>query len=123
MSTTRGSCSDSVSTVPGEALPHDAASLKSYYDARYAGTYMAGHSPLEVERVTEVLATITPETPRTILDFGCGRGAWIPVLQHQFPTAHITGLDVSPVAVERARADFPAVSSAGSSFYSRLGPG
>jgi SAM-dependent methyltransferase len=89
------------------AFPHDSDALKSYYDARYLGGYMADHSPLEVERVAEILARIPPETVRTILDFGCGRGAWTVMLRRRFPNAQIIGLDISTAAIERARADFP----------------
>ncbi len=51
--------------------------------------------------------TIPAEPVRTILDFGCGRGAWTPILRQRFPNARITGLDVSEAAVERAASDFP----------------
>ena len=59
------------SMYPLSRLLHRAQTpLKSYYDARYRGSYMADHSPLEVQRVAELLARIPPETVRTILDFG-----------------------------------------------------
>jgi SAM-dependent methyltransferase len=94
--------------VPGgHAPPQDSSSLKSYYDARYAGDYMAEHSPLEIERVAEVLTSVPAAAVRTILDFGCGRGAWTAVLRQRFPGARPTGLDVSEAAVARAAAEFP----------------
>jgi SAM-dependent methyltransferase len=68
---------------------------------------MAQHSPLEIERVAEVLTMVPAGSVRTILDFGCGRGAWTPILRQRFPRARIVGVDVSEAAVERATADFP----------------
>jgi Methyltransferase domain len=87
------------------AAPQGSDALKSYYDARYRGGCMADHSPLEVERVAELVAKIPPETVRTILDFSCGRGAWMVTLQRRFPNAHIIGFEISTAAIERARAD------------------
>jgi SAM-dependent methyltransferase len=87
--------------------PQDSGAIKSYYDARYDTEYMTEHSPLEVERVGEVLASIPAMTVGTVLDFGCGRGAWTQALRRRFPSAAITGVDISTAAVERAREAFP----------------
>jgi Methyltransferase domain len=81
---------------------------------------MADHSPLEVERVSELLVTIPPSAVGTIVDFGCGRGAWIPTLRRRFPDARITGLDISTAAVERAAAEFPDATF--SAFDGRVAP-
>ena len=72
----------------------DRETLSEYYDARYRGDYMSEHSPLEVERVADVLAAIPAATVTTVLDFGCGRGAWMPTLRRRFPEARITGIDI-----------------------------
>lgn len=44
---------------------------------------------------------------RTVLDWGCALGEGVDVLQAEFPDCEVTGLDFSPVAVEKARAAFP----------------
>jgi SAM-dependent methyltransferase len=81
--------------------------LADYYDSRYAGEYMAEQPRLEVERVEQVLAGVRRPVER-VLDFGCGRGGWVAVLERAFPGAELTGIDISGTAIERAEARFPA---------------
>jgi SAM-dependent methyltransferase len=81
--------------------------LAEFYDARYEGDYMALQPPLEVRRVEELLHEVRRPV-RRVLDFGCGRGGWIPVLERAFPGAELTGVDISATAIARARADLPA---------------
>ena len=45
--------------------------------------------------------------PRRILDFGCGIGNSIPHLKAAFPSAEITGVDVSQRSLDIARQRFP----------------
>lgn len=68
---------------------------------------MAEQPRLEVERVEQVLAAVRHPLGH-VLDFGCGRGSWIPVLEHALPRAELTGIDISATAIERAEASFPA---------------
>ena len=44
---------------------------------------------------------------RSVLDFGCGQGRYLPVLAERFPRARLAGADVSPVALELARRRMP----------------
>lgn len=81
--------------------------LADFYDARYDESYMESHPPLEERRARDLLARM-PATPRTILDYGCGQGGWIPFLSEIFPDAEIVGVDISRRALERARERFPA---------------
>ena len=39
----------------------------------------------------------------TVLEIGCGRGAGIEVILRQFNPAHVCGLDLDPLQIERAR--------------------
>lgn len=39
----------------------------------------------------------------TVLEVGCGRGAGIEVVLRQFEAAHVCGIDLDPLQVERAR--------------------
>jgi SAM-dependent methyltransferase len=80
--------------------------LAEFYDARYEGDYMAQQPPLEVGRVEELLHEVRAPV-RTVLDFGCGRGGWVPVLERVFPGARLTGVDISATAIARATADLP----------------
>ncbi len=43
-----------------------------------------------------------------VLDYGCGQGRYLPVLTEMLPQADVIGADISPVALELARARCPA---------------
>ena len=79
--------------------------LQRFYDERYEGEYMSSHRDVEMWRVRETLASIPKAS--AILDYGCGRGAWVEVLREVFPDARVTGVDVSAKAVELARTLHP----------------
>lgn len=88
--------------------------LKAIYDGRYAGGYMRddsfgrwSRSGVELRRVRETLEQIPREGIRRILDYGCGRGAWIPLLERDFPGARIAGIDLSSTAIEKAGVEHP----------------
>jgi SAM-dependent methyltransferase len=86
----------------------DLSDLDSYYDSRYAGNYMADVAPLEAWRTRQALARAEElPTDPVIVDYGCGRGAWLPVLLDAFPGARITGIEISTTAVEAARQSHP----------------
>ena len=87
------------------AVGLDERQLSEYYDARYSGDYMEGQPALEVLRVEQLLREAGQA--RGVLDFGCGRGGWVPLLERTFPGAEIVGVDISATAVEQARASFP----------------
>jgi SAM-dependent methyltransferase len=84
----------------------DERELAEYYDSRYSGDYMVGQPALEVLRVGQLLREVRPPV-RTVLDFGCGRGGWVGLLEDTFPGAELVGVDISATAVEGARATFP----------------
>jgi SAM-dependent methyltransferase len=81
--------------------------LGDYYDERYEGDYMDRHGGLEPLRVHDTLASVALPPEPAVVDYGCGRGAWIPVLQDAFPGARLIGVEISPRAVQRARRDHP----------------
>jgi ubiquinone/menaquinone biosynthesis C-methylase UbiE len=39
----------------------------------------------------------------TVLEIGCGRGAGVEVILRQFAAAHVSGVDLDPLQIERAR--------------------
>lgn len=92
-------------TLDAPAL--DLEQLASFYDDRYEAEYMASHEGLEKLRVRKTLEAIQLPDGATILDYGCGRGAWAKLLHVVFPQARLVGIEISPTAVERARLDHP----------------
>ena len=92
---------------------NDRSSERTEYDRRYAGDYMDtdeysgwAQAELNVRQVVDTLRRI-PVRPATALDFGCGVGAWVPVLAQMYPGLQIAGVEVSGTAVEKARARYP----------------
>lgn len=89
------------------------AVTKALYDSRYAEDYMDtdaystwGHGDLRTRQVAETLSAVR-ELPRSVLDYGCGVGAWLGVLARAFPEAQLHGVDISDVAIGKARQRFP----------------
>lgn len=77
---------------------------KAYFDRWYRGRGRV-HSPGEVRRKV-MLAVTTAEyflgrTIRSVLDAGCGEGAWLPHLREARPKVSYLGFDPSEYAVER----------------------
>lgn len=86
---------------------------KALYDRRYADNYMDtdaystwGHGDLRTRQVYETLRAVDA-CPRSVLDFGCGVGAWLSVLARAFPNARLHGVDISEVAIGKARQKYP----------------
>jgi SAM-dependent methyltransferase len=86
------------------AVSHEV--LAALYDDRYAGSYMEAPDAIEVGRVGDVLAA-TAGDPREVLDYGCGRGAWMPALREWLPGARVCGTDISVVALRHAAERLP----------------
>jgi ubiquinone/menaquinone biosynthesis C-methylase UbiE len=93
--------------------PPDASSLRQRYDQQYAGDYMDtdGYGVWSREdfgrlKVQQTLRQL-PLRPTRVLDYGCGQGGWIGVLSEMFPDANISGVDISDVAIAKARDKFP----------------
>jgi ubiquinone/menaquinone biosynthesis C-methylase UbiE len=83
------------------------------YDQRYAGDYMDtdaysvwGHGDLRTQQVLDTLSFVQIR-PQSILDYGCGVGAWLGLLSRAFPNAQIYGVDISKTAIEKAKNKFP----------------
>lgn len=55
----------------------------------------------------DLVAHVALETPRRIIDIGCGPGNSTAVLRGRWLLAEVTGLDSSPEMIERARRDAP----------------
>ena len=55
----------------------------------------------------DLVARVALETPRRIIDIGCGPGNSTAALRRRWLLAEVTGLDSSPEMIERARRDAP----------------
>jgi SAM-dependent methyltransferase len=77
---------------------------KAYFDRWYRGrTRVSTHAEVR-RKVAVAIATceyFLRRQLRTVLDIGCGEGAWLPHLQAFRPRVQYTGLDSSEYAVKR----------------------
>lgn len=55
----------------------------------------------------DLVARISKERPRRIVDLGCGPGNATEVLRARWPDAEIVGVDVDPAMIAAARASYP----------------
>jgi tRNA (cmo5U34)-methyltransferase len=93
-----------VANPPGTGDPR----ASSWSDPDRVDGYLAriGRS---VPRVAgeEVLVSVLPESPGTVLDLGCGDGRLAAlVLEHRPSVEHVVAVDSSPAMLRRARARF-----------------
>lgn len=51
----------------------------------------------------DLIARVTPDAPRQVVDLGCGPGRLTATLADRWPDAHIVGVDSSPQMIEAAR--------------------
>ena len=87
--------------------PPDLNTQRAYYDDRWRAAVTRANLPQlgRAIAILEGLRALGQRDPR-ILDLGCGTG-WLSVILGRFgPT---TGIDLSPVAIERARQLYPDV--------------
>ena len=56
---------------------------------------------------SQYLKYLLPETPSSILDFGCGIGMNIPYLWEYFPNTQLFGCDISQESISLAKQNTP----------------
>ena len=59
------------------------------------------------------MSLLTIPEPREIVDLGCGNGRDVRELAKKYPASHVTGIDYSPLSVEKARNNNQAMIDAG----------
>lgn len=80
---------------------------KGYFDKVFASEDPWRYSQSEYEktkylRQMEAILKSCPQ-PQSILEVGCAEGAFTVMLSQTFPRAKIIGVDISPIAIARAR--------------------
>lgn len=92
---------------------HHGNTHQQLYENRYKGNYMDTDDYSEwakkgatALKVRDTLLQV-PTKPQKILDFGCGVGGWIGLLSGMFRDARISGVDISPTAIEKAKKRYP----------------
>ncbi|MFC1951675.1 class I SAM-dependent methyltransferase [Chloroflexota bacterium] len=86
--------------------------LSNFYDERYRSDYMGdfvrgSYAFRRGERIRQLIAKLYLSPKIKILDYGCGQGRYIGVLEEAFPGAEINGCDISTVAIEKAKNRYP----------------
>jgi SAM-dependent methyltransferase len=78
---------------------------KAYFDRWYRNRSTRVNTHAEVRRKVSLAVTVCEyflrRPIRTVLDVGCGEGAWLPHLRALRPRVRYRGLDSSPYVVER----------------------
>lgn len=83
-------------------------SAVSFYNERYAHDYMESWPPAVLARIRACIEAIGLPQTGVALDYGCGSGALTGVIAQVLPGWTLYGTDLSPVALEKARAQHPA---------------
>lgn len=82
---------------------------KAYFDRWYRGRNTRVSTPAEVRMKVTLAVAVTEyflrRPIRTVLDIGCGEGAWLPHLRALRPRVAYTGLDSSDYAIQRFGAE------------------
>jgi len=87
---------------------------EEYFATHAANIRISGEDPdyfarAKIDEVGRRWAALKATEPDAILDFGAGIGNALPFLAKQFPTASLTGLDVSEKSLAIAERRFPGV--------------
>jgi SAM-dependent methyltransferase len=94
---------------------HDAAERpKSFYDARYAAGYMKSldydvFESCRAYTLRRVLTSLRAKgfAPTSALDYGCGEGRYLDMIESIFPKIALSGCDISDVGLAIAKTKHP----------------
>ena len=96
-----------------QTAPEAITDPKGYYDQRYAEGYMQDFDDLfeacRLLTVRQILGAMRARgaKPRSVLDYGCGKGRYLGILREFFPEAAVTGCDISGTGLSIARRFHP----------------
>lgn len=81
----------------GERLPDTAASTSSMGHTLAAGTYLDAHFTMCRPEYEVMLRSVGLQSGWHVLDAGCGRGSYLPVIAEAVgPAGEIAALDLAP---------------------------
>ncbi|ALF52919.1 hypothetical protein ACX27_08715 [Nostoc piscinale CENA21] len=83
---------------------NDINNASLFYNNRYEGDYMDEWPTRKKRRVYELLLELGLPEEGVALDFGCGTGVFTSVIKQALPRWQVCGTDLSPVALEKAKA-------------------
>ena len=55
----------------------------------------------------DLLARVPLQSPKSVVDLGCGPGNSTAVLESRYPNAHLVGIDSSPDMIRKAKSTIP----------------
>src|SRR5262245_50423663 len=84
--------------------------LIDFYEQRYTEGYMEEWPKQKTDRVRELIRELPLPDRGSALEFGCGQGVFTKVLAEALPGWIVRGVDVSSVAIEKARTRYPDLS-------------
>ena len=88
--------------------PDNAATAgAAFYDERYAKGYLEEWPERQLQRIDRLVRELDLPLRGRALDFGCGTGVFTAVLKNALPGWELHGLEISSVAVRRARDCLP----------------
>jgi len=82
---------------------------------RYYGTFSTGRDEYwrkmaaPRSRVATFLRALGEQSPKSLIDLGCGGGQMLAELQHRYPGIDLCGVDLSPAQIEENRTRFKGI--------------
>lgn len=84
--------------------------IDKYYDDRYCKGYMEQWPAEKKQRVLELIKSLNLPETGDALDFGCGNGVFTNVIKHSLPGWNVYGVDISSIAIDNAKKQYPSCS-------------
>jgi 2-polyprenyl-3-methyl-5-hydroxy-6-metoxy-1,4-benzoquinol methylase len=81
--------------------------FQNEWEANHGKEQTAFFMQLIIHALPENIKDFINRPSTTILDWGCALGQGVDLLAKKFPNAKVTGLDISDVAIEKAKALYP----------------
>jgi SAM-dependent methyltransferase len=93
---------------PSPTSLHDQATAVQFYQQRFSKGYMEDWPDEKKDKIAQIVRSLDLPPSGEALDFGCGNGALTELLRQTLPPGwKMYGADVSPKAIDNAKAQFP----------------